>query len=153
MLNIRSAAVCLLAFAMLSVGCTNYSGNAYSGGQVRGAQTVQYGTVISVQPATLEEDHPAVAGTVGGGVIGGVLGSMVGGGTGQVLSTVTGAALGAAGGYAGEKALTKQKGLEIMVETEDGQKLSIVQAADQQFSAGDRVRVLRGTNGTVRVTR
>ena len=75
MLKIKHVAVCMLALAMLSAGCTNYSGNTYSGSQVRSAQTVQYGTVVSVQPVTLEEDRPAVLGTVGGGVVGGVLGS------------------------------------------------------------------------------
>ena len=59
MLKIKHAAVCMLALAMLSAGCTNYSGNTYSGSQVRSAQTVQYGTVVSVQPVTLEEDRPA----------------------------------------------------------------------------------------------
>ena len=92
-------------------------------------------------------------GTVGGGVVGGVLGNMVGGGRGKTLATIAGAALGAAGGYAGEKALTKQNGLEITVELENGQQLSIVQAADQQFSPGERVRVLRGSDGSARVTR
>ena len=140
MLKIKHVAVCMLALAMLSAGCTNYSGNTYSGSQVRSAQTVQYGTVVSVQPVTLEEDRPAVLGTVGGGVVGGV-------------ATIAGAALGAAGGYAGEKALTKQNGLEITVELENGQQLSIVQAADQQFSPGERVRVLRGSDGSARVTR
>ena len=121
MLKIKHVAVCMLALAMLSAGCTNYSGNTYSGSQVRSAQTVQYGTVVSVQPVTLEEDRPAVLGTVGGGVVGGVL--------------------------------TKQNGLEITVELENGQQLSIVQAADQQFSPGERVRVLRGSDGSARVTR
>lgn len=154
MLKIKHVAVCMLALAMLSAGCTNYSGNtSYSGSQVRSAQTVQYGTVVSVQPVTLEEDRPAVLGTVGGGVVGGVLGNMVGGGRGKTLATIAGAALGAAGGYAGEKALTKQNGLEITVELENGQQLSIVQAADQQFSPGERVRVLRGSDGSARVTR
>ena len=113
----------MLALAMLSAGCTNYSGNTYSGSQVRSAQTVQYGTVVSVQPVTLEEDRPAVLGTVGGGVVGGVLGNMVGGGRGKTLATIAGAALGAAGGYAGEKALTKQNGLEITVELENGHQV------------------------------
>ena len=76
MLKIKHVAVCMLALAMLSAGCTNYSGNTYSGSQVRSAQTVQYGTVVSVQPVTLEEDRPAVLGTVGGGVVGGVLGNI-----------------------------------------------------------------------------
>lgn len=153
MLKMKYAAVCLFVLAMLSAGCTNYSGNAYSGGQVRSVQTVDYGTVVSVQSVTLEESHPALVGTLGGGVVGGVLGNMVGGGRGRVLATVAGAALGAAGGYAAEKGITKQNGLEITVELENGQQLSIVQGADQQFSPGERVRVLRSSDGSARVAR
>lgn len=37
MLKIKHVAVCMLALAMLSAGCTNYSGNTYSGSQVRSA--------------------------------------------------------------------------------------------------------------------
>ena len=72
---------------------------------------------------------------------------------GALSGTAGGALLGAAGGYAGQKALTKQNGLEITVELENGQQLSIVQAADQQFSPGERVRVLRGSDGSARVAR
>lgn len=153
MLQLKKMTVCLCAVALLGAGCTNYSGNTYSGGQVRSAQTVQFGKVVSTNPVTLEEGHPALVGTLGGGVVGGVLGSLVGGGRGSTLAAVGGAVLGAAGGYAGEKALTKQKGLEIMVELDDGQTLSIVQAADQSFADGERVRVLRGNDGSARVSR
>ena len=153
MLKIKHVAVCMLALAMLSAGCTNYSGNTYSGSQVRSAQTVQYGTVVSLQPVTLEEDRPAVLQTVGGADDSVIEANNHGRGRGKPLATIAGAALGAAGGYAGEKALTKQNGLEITVELENGQQLSIVQAADQQFSPGERVRVLRGSDGSARVTR
>ncbi|MFR5645439.1 MAG: hypothetical protein ACLUDQ_02810 [Bilophila wadsworthia] len=50
MLKIKHVAVCMLALAMLSAGCTNYSGNTYSGSQVRSAQTVQYGTRFPCSP-------------------------------------------------------------------------------------------------------
>ena len=153
MMKIKSAAAGVLVLALLSGGCTNYSGNAYSGSQVRSAQTVEYGTVVSVQSVTLEENHPALVGTAAGGVVGGILGNMVGGGKGRTLATVAGAALGAAGGYAAEKSITKQNGLEISVRLENGRELSIVQAADQQFSPGERVRVLRGSDGSARVSR
>ncbi|MFR5645440.1 MAG: glycine zipper 2TM domain-containing protein [Bilophila wadsworthia] len=106
-----------------------------------------------MQPVTLRKIVPPSLGQWEEASSGGVLGNMVGGGRGKTLATIAGAALGAAGGYAGEKALTKQNGLEITVELENGQQLSIVQAADQQFSPGERVRVLRGSDGSARVTR
>ena len=78
---------------------------------------------------------------------------MFGHGRGRTLATIAGAALGAGAGYAGEKAVTKQNGLEIEVRLESGQILSIVQGADQSFAPGERVRVLRGVDGTSRVSR
>ena len=149
----RYLALCLILGVMPVSGCTNYSANTYSGNQVRSAQTVRYGTVVSTKPVVLEEENPAIVGPVAGGVVGGVVGNMFGSGRGRTLATVAGAALGAGAGYAGEKAITKQNGLEITVEMEDGQTLSIVQAADQRFAPGERVRVLQGSGGTARVTR
>lgn len=45
MLKIKHVAVCMLALAMLSAGCTNYSGNTYSGqsGAQRSNGTVWHG--------------------------------------------------------------------------------------------------------------
>lgn len=148
-----SLAVLVCAALVLTGGCTNYSADVYSGSQVRSAQTVEYGTVESVRPVTLEEDRAPVLGTAAGGIVGGIVGNMFGGGHGRTLATIAGAALGAGAGYAGEKAVTKQNGLEIEVRLENGQVLSIVQGADQSFSPGERVRVLRGAGGTSRVSR
>lgn len=153
MLHVKSIAAGLAIVGLLLTGCTNYSGTTYSGNQVRSVQTVEYGTVVSVQPVQLTEDNPAMLGTLGGAVIGGIVGNMFGGGKGRTLATIAGATLGAAGGYAGEKAVTKQNGLEIEVQLENGKTLSIVQGADQSFSVGERVRVLRGVDGSARVAR
>lgn len=153
MLHVKSIAAGLAIVGLLMTGCTNYSGTTYSGSQVRSVQTVEYGTVVAVQPVQLTEDNPAVLGTLGGAVIGGIVGNMFGGGKGRTLATIAGATLGAAGGYAGEKAVTKQNGLEIEVQLENGKTLSIVQGADQSFSVGERVRVLRGADGSARVAR
>ena len=150
MLKIKHVAVCMLALAMLSAGCTNYSGNTYSGSQVRSAQTVQYGTVVSVQPVTLEEDRPAVLGTVGGGVVGGVLGNMIGGGKGNTLATVIGAGAGALLGGAGSQAVGNQTGVEVTVKLDSGRTMAVVQGADISFAPGQRVRVMIG-QGTTRV--
>lgn len=134
-------------------GCTNYSGSAYSGTQVRSAQTVEYGTVEVIRQVTLEENRDAVVGTTTGGVLGGVVGSVFGGGKGHTLATAGGAALGALLGYGAEKGITKQTGVEIQVRMENGQTLAITQATDEEFLVGERVRVLRdAASGTARVS-
>lgn len=151
---IKYIALCVLAASLLAVtGCANISGSAYSADQTRSAQTVQYGTVKSVHEVQVEGDTNGGLGAVGGGVAGGVLGSLVGGGSGRTVGAVVGALAGAGLGYAGEKAITKQNGLEIEVELDNGQILSIVQGNDQVFSVGERVRVLRASDGRARVSR
>ena len=112
--------------------------------------TVNYGTVREVRSVQIEGTKTGL-GTVAGGVAGGVLGSQVGGGAGRVVGGVLGALGGAAIGAVSEEGLTRRNGLEIMVELDTGQILSIVQEADVPFSPGERVRVLRANDGSSRV--
>ncbi|MGD9889584.1 MAG: hypothetical protein AB7S56_10010 [Halothiobacillaceae bacterium] len=46
----------------------------------------------------------------------------------------------------------KPMGVELVVRLEDGADIKVVQPADVAFRAGDRVRVMRGADGTPRVT-
>jgi alkyl sulfatase BDS1-like metallo-beta-lactamase superfamily hydrolase len=46
---------------------------------------------------------------------------------------------------------TTQTGVEVTVELEDGELIVIIQAADEVFNKGDSVRVLRRSDGGVRV--
>lgn len=154
MRHIKYMFLCLLSASLLAMaGCANISGNAYTADQARSAQTVQYGTVRSVQQVQVEGDTNGTVGAVGGGVVGGVLGSLVGGGSGRTVGAVVGALAGTGLGYAGEKAVTNQTGFEIEVQLDNGQILSVVQGTDQVFSVGERVRVLRASDGRARVTR
>jgi len=137
---------------LVVAGCaSSRSGNVYTRDQARTAQTVELGEVVSVREVLIEGTKTPI-GAVAGGVLGGVLGSMVGGGKGQTLGTVVGAIGGAGAGAVAEEGVTRQKGLEITVKLDRGEALAIVQAADEAFAVGDRVRVLRGSDGTTRVT-
>lgn len=46
----------------------------------------------------------------------------------------------------------KPVGVELVVRLDDGADITVVQAADVAFRAGDRVRVMRGADGAPRVT-
>ncbi len=141
----------LFAAASLLTSCvSSRSAQVYSRDQAMQEMRVNYGTVQSVRPVQIEGTQSGV-GAVGGGVTGGVLGSMVGGGRGQVLGAVVGALGGAAAGAMLEEGVTKKNALEITVELDSGEILSVVQEADLEFYAGERVRVLRANDGTSRV--
>jgi len=153
MTHARTGAIPLLLLLLAFAGCaSSMSGNVYSRDQARKAQTVDHGTVISVRGVRIEGTKSAV-GTIAGGILGAALGSTIGGGSGRVVATAAGGVAGGFAGSAAEEGITRQAGLEIMVELDYGETVSIVQAADERFVAGDRVRVLRGPDGTARVVR
>ena len=141
----------LLMVPLMIAGCqSSRSGRVYSRDQARVTQSVYYGTVLEVKNVQIEGTKSGF-GMIAGGVLGGFLGNTVGGGTGRKLATAGGAVAGAAAGAAGEEAATRKKGLEITVELDNGQIIAVVQEADDQYAVGDRVRILRGPDGTTRV--
>ena len=75
----------------------------------------------------------------------------VGGGSGQVAGAIGGAILGGLLGSNIERSANERPGLEVTVQLDSGQYISVVQEADEGFRPGDRVRVLSG-RGTTRVT-
>jgi outer membrane lipoprotein SlyB len=80
-----------------------------------------------------------------------IAGGTIGGGSGKGVARAAGAVGGAAAGAAVEEKSTRQTGLEITVKLDNGQVIAVVQAADEQFDEGDRVRVLRRPDGSARV--
>ena len=140
----------LLAASLTLQGCASRGGKTYSDGDVRTVQTMHYGTVVHVTDVTVAED-PSVVGPILGGVAGGVLGSLVGGGAGRTLAIVGGAAVGALMGGAGEYAVRRYEASEVTIELEDGKTIVVVQANDEYFIPGDKVRVLVTEENKVRV--
>lgn len=149
---LRMAGVLILLVSAIGVGgCSprSTSGKVYSRDQAQTTYRAFSGTVLEVQPVTIEGDQSG-AGALAGGAMGGALGSAVGGGAGKTIAVVGGAIAGALAGSATEKKVTTDAGLEILVEL-DVEVLSVVQEADQAFAPGDRVRVLKGSDGSTRV--
>ncbi|MER2601635.1 MAG: glycine zipper 2TM domain-containing protein [Candidatus Competibacter phosphatis] len=145
-----TVAVVLAAGLVLS-GCpASMSGGAYSRDQAREAQEVRLGYVESVRQVLIEGTRSGV-GAVSGAALGGVAGSTIGRGRGQVAGAIGGAVLGGLAGSAIEENATRQPGLEITVQLDNGRMVAVTQAADEPFYPGDRVRVLIGSDGTTRV--
>ncbi len=148
---IRIGVALLGLIAFVATGCaSSMSGSTYSRDQAQKVQTVHEGEVIMVREVQIEGTKSGL-GAVAGGLMGGVLGSTIGGGSGRRVAAVAGGIAGAAAGAAIEEDATRQKGLEITVKLDNGEVVSIVQAADEKFDEGDMVRVLRRPDGTARV--
>lgn len=142
-----------LAFAVVSVGCmSSNSGDVYTHAQGRTAHAVRPGTIVSINNIMLEGGSGMV-GTIAGGVLGGVLGNTIGGGSGKTVAQVGGALAGAAAGAAVERGATKKKGLEIIVQFDDGSQLAVPQevSKNETFVVGQRVNVMNDGRGVYRV--
>lgn len=138
--------------SFLLVGCMteSKSGKVYTRDQALTSQSVYYGTLLRVEPVTIEGTQTG-AGTLAGGAMGGALGSAVGSGSGRLISTVGGAIVGGIAGSAIEKGVTTGQGVELEVELDNGELLVVVQENDAVYKIGDRVRILRDSKGTTRV--
>ena len=146
-------ALAVFCVAMLAIGgCASSGGKTYSASEARKAQTVQYGTIKSIQEVIIQGEAGSV-GIIGGGAVGGVVGSTIGFGRGRILSSVGGAVVGAVLGAFGERQLGTEQAYEFMVDLDNGSTVSVVQAADDTYSVGDRVRLLYGSGNKVRVVR
>ncbi|SFN93112.1 glycine zipper 2TM domain-containing protein [Xenorhabdus japonica] len=129
-------------------GCADMgalSSDTYSIGQAKQAQTVAYGTILSVRPVTIkgkQAGDPNVLGFIGGAVLGGLLGNTIGGGSGQRLTTAAGAIAGGLAGQGIEGAIDQTKGVELNIRTDNGKNIIVVQKLDRTaFSRGQRVQI------------
>ncbi len=140
-----------IVVTLLVSGCvSSKSGSVYKRDQARAVQRVELGIVEHVREVRIEGTKSGLGAAIGS-VVGGIAGSEVGHGSTSDIATVLGAAGGGAAGAATEEAATRQKGLEITVELDNGRLIAITQSADEPFNVGDRVRVLSG-QGITRVT-
>ncbi|HUL55783.1 MAG TPA: glycine zipper 2TM domain-containing protein [Usitatibacter sp.] len=147
-----SIKIAAAAFALALGGCAYPPAGSgdYRGYEVRGEQSVRFGVVESVRDVRITP-HDTGVGTAGGAALGAVAGSTVGGGNGQIAGAIGGAILGGIIGQNIEQQANQKNGVEITVLLDSGKYIAIVQGADEQFRAGDRVRILSGPGGT-RVT-
>jgi outer membrane lipoprotein SlyB len=150
----KSIFILFISGLLLLSGCaSSLSGSAYERRQARTAHDVQMGYVEHVREVQIEGTKSGV-GSGAGAVIGGTMGGNAAGGrgsVGRVVGGVAGAVIGGVAGGAAEEGITRQKGLEITVKLDNGRMLAVVQAADEDFRIGDRVRILTG-GGASRVT-
>lgn len=125
----------------LGACASSNSGSVYKREDARKVQTVKMGVVESVRTVKLEGTKSPV-GTVAGGAVGGIAGSTIGSGRGSSVAAVIGAVAGAIAGSAIEEGVTRKDGLEITVKLDGGGLIAIVQEADEEFHAGDKVRII-----------
>jgi outer membrane lipoprotein SlyB len=135
----RSVLTALLS-TIIGAGCaSSASSKVYPRYQAQQAWTVEYGKVAGLDSVLIEGERSYLG--------------QAGGGSGRGVAGAVGAVAGAVAGDAVEERVTRQQGLQITVDLDEGPTVAIVQAADQPFAVGERVKVLRGQRGAARVTK
>lgn len=150
--SMKILALAVAASSLVLSGCAtrSSSGSVYTASEARSEQTVRMGVVESVRQVKIAGEQTPV-GTLAGGAIGGIAGSNVGGGRGATVGTILGAVAGGVAGTMIERNVTEKQGLEITVRLDNGELRAITQDADEEFKAGQRVRLL-SNRGVTRVS-
>lgn len=151
---IKKSLLVLFTITLISslglTGCANdLDADTYSRDQVRQVATVETGTIKSLKLVKISGEENWIGGGTSA-VLGGAAGSLAGGGNGHIVSAVIGAVAGGLLGEITQEGLTKAKGVEITIQKNTGQEISIVQQVeqDQVFRVGDKVRILQEGNTT-----
>ena len=146
---VASLGACTQTGGAAQPGYVNTSAaNSYNGGAYTGEQ----GRVMSIREVPLRGGQGMNDGTLVGGGLGAAGGAAIGAATtNSVGGAVVGGLLGAVGGaIAGNivgRGSSTQRGIEVTVQKDDGQTVTIAQADNGDVQMGDRVRIVQDRNG------
>jgi outer membrane lipoprotein SlyB len=141
-------AITLGVLALLAACQRDISPDSYAVGSVGQVNRTVRGVVISVRPVNIGGSQSGLGigvGAAGGGLAGSALGK----GSGNGLAVLGGVVAGGIAGAVAEDAITRQTGVEYVVETENGALLTIVQGPQPAFSISQKVLVIYGNQARV----
>jgi outer membrane lipoprotein SlyB len=130
-------------------GVVNTAASGYRG---------ETGRVVSIREVPVRRGNTGVSdGTLVGGGLGAIGGAAIGGATtNSVGGAVVGGLLGAvAGGIAGTAIdqNSTRRGIEVTVQKDNGQQVTVAQLDDGDVQMGDRVAIVYDRNGVAKVVR
>ncbi len=153
----------LLPLALAAgLGACNGSSGAVQPGVVNtsaaGGYRGETGRVVSIREVPVRNRNSGVSdGTLIGGGVGAAGGAVIGGATTHsVGGAVVGGLLGAvAGGIAGTAIdqNSSRRGIEVTVQKDNGQQVTVAQYDDGDVQMGDRVAIVYDSNGVAKVVR
>jgi outer membrane lipoprotein SlyB len=141
-------AITLGVLALLAACQRDISPDSYAVGSVGQVNRTVRGVVISVRPVNIGGSQSGLGigvGAAGGGLAGSALGK----GSGNGLAVLGGVIAGGIAGAIAEDAMTRQTGIEYVVQTENGALLTIVQGPQPAFSITQKVLVIYGNQARV----
>lgn len=139
----------LAAALFLLAGCAeNISPDTYSTSGAGKTGKVVPGVVVSARAVSVSGTNKT--GRTVGAAAGAAAGSAIGGGTrSHILGAIGGALIGGIAGGVAEEGITAQDGMEYIVETENGELITLMQGPDPAFKKGDRILILHGSKARI----
>lgn len=143
----RTFALVICVSAMLA--CTpNVRPDSYSIGSVGQVNRSVGGVIVSARSVHI--DGSQGGGAAAGGAVGAMAGSQVGGSDAAgAVGAVGGLVIGAIAGAAAERRISSQTGMEYVVETVNGNLMTVVQGLDPALAPGQKVLILYGSPARV----
>jgi len=139
-------------FILTTVGCVNYqyTPDVVSRSDAQKQQYVVLGTIRDITSVTIEGDREA--GAAAGALIGGVVGKNVTDSeTESDIASLVGGLVGSSIGSEVGSNLTKKDGIELLIETDAGKLISIIQeVSSYNYFKDQKVRIIK-RNGKSRV--
>lgn len=144
------------------VACSQSSGTMQPGvvnTSAAGIHSGDSGRVVSIREVPVRGSSSGASnGTFIGGGLGAAGGAAIGAATtNSVAGALIGGLLGAVGGAIAGTAVdgrgSSQRGIEVTVQKDDGQKINIAQYDDGDVQMGDRVNIVTDRNGVARAVR
>jgi outer membrane lipoprotein SlyB len=151
---VTGALLALLVLGSLTSCARQISSDVYAAGAVGETSETFPGVVIHARTIMVQDKEYLEQnglGMIGGGVGGAIAGSQIGKGAGTDLAMIGGAIAGATLGAFAEKALKEQKGMEYVVQLENGSARTVVQGPNPQLSVGQNVYVIVSKEGRSRI--
>tara|TARA_B100001094_G_C17880698_1_gene646752 strand:+ start:90 stop:548 length:459 start_codon:yes stop_codon:yes gene_type:complete len=142
----------VLFFLLVTVGCVNtkLTPDVVSRSDAQKQQYVVLGTIIDITKVVIEGDREA--GALAGALIGGVAGKNVTDSeTESDIASLVGGLVGSAIGSEVGSNLTKKDGIELLIETDAGKLISIIQeVGSYNYFTNQKIRIIK-RNGKSRV--
>ncbi len=140
-----SLALGVAALAAVIAGCAGTPGpNSYTPDEAMSVGQVTGATILEVRQVVIRPNaQTGSAGSLSGAVVGGIAGSAVGEGRGQALMTIGGIILGSILGRNAENAASTQKAQQVILKTDDGRTISVVQPLGVNLRPGELVWLTR----------
>ena len=133
-----------------AVSCKpNISPDSYSVGSVGQVNRVVRGVIVSARAVAISGTNTGI-GAGAGAIAGGAGGSAIGGSTeANIAAGVAGAVVGGLIGAMTEQEMTRQTGMEYVIEAENGALITIVQGDESPLGVGEKVLVMYGGRARV----